>query len=574
MENNNNNNNASTTRKRKIRPISLADRREGKTPIALNFGVVQVIADIAGSNGITSVPNDDYSLHFQSKNCLLDDATSATPLGANWDAFFPAPRPLSHLMNPSRPASHIIDVGGHGNNCGLFAFALGMSLADEEKAIAASCYVTKEMVAPNSQEASLVGENLRSQLLDVLINDKDYKNLRLHSFIAMVLEQDEEADMQSFINSNKSFINELNDDIFTITNTINNDAFSIENLSILERDEAAMVVFMAFVSILENEQIALDNINVIMKELHQSRNRHLSEVAKIFVSAWALVGEDAGLPAARNALKDAVEAWFLGEIDQRLDSLKNERFEFQDYMNALMDMARCYKDAGFGTADLVHNAKSLYVRYRVKENWEMLYGNYIQYVQTNAPQLSADELGALANHRNVNLTIVFSDGQRYSSTVINPAATKVVLCNPSLVHWQVVKEAAMPQRWSPPTFFQPSFDNLYDDSSVYDVSSEFLHVNSESEESWVASDLYPPKSESQNSSSFFQFSPTDVIDFTYDDTSSNSIQGDNIIGESKAGSDLCPQKSGDQMDAVTTSSSEPSFYDTLSVGVPLVRRQQ
>jgi hypothetical protein len=96
-----------------------------------------------------------------------------------------------------------------------------------------------------------------------------------------------------------------------------------------------------------------------------------------------------------------------------------------------------FEDNATNRNKLIKNSIPYFLSLQLEENKNKIYSNYCHYLRKNPVMLTEGELGCLAKYWKIGLTISFNDGRTYESTVNNSEDLKIILCNPSLNHWQV-----------------------------------------------------------------------------------------------------------------------------------------
>lgn len=94
--------------------------------------------------------------------------------------------------------------------------------------------------------------------------------------------------------------------------------------------------------------------------------------------------------------------------------------------------------------DNIDNAREQLTRLKLHEQWSDIYDRYVACLRHQAVFLSIDELGILAQHWQVGLSVSFMGLQGaenyYSYGDDDPVDVQVMLCNPHQNHWMVLEE--------------------------------------------------------------------------------------------------------------------------------------
>lgn len=352
----------------------------------------------------------------------------------------------SQKKETSRQANNIsktINVSGHGNNCGLYALALGAVLASREMDPESlpDCLtdwdITPKTVSSHgdSDFLNLFGEHLRSELTDALQGDPEYRLSRQESFVQSCLDLalgDVPAkDMEAFVEGNVDFITRLTESF----NNCFSDMKEIQEFVMLEPASELVEELNQQV----REFFTLPNPRgsiAALLDMHTPREiLDLANTCRQFHLLWQDVSETDASIEIRKVIKEEAAQWFL----QRANQLISDRIKvgIVDWKEILPILGRCYQWM-IGGESILDNAKTLFIQSRVSSDWEGIFTRYLDYIRVNSVMLSADELGVLACKWNVGLTVRFPDRAPYQSFSKDQVFTlQITLANPTRDHWQV-----------------------------------------------------------------------------------------------------------------------------------------
>ena len=144
------------------------------------------------------------------------------------------------------------------------------------------------------------------------------------------------------------------------------------------------------------------------------------------VDTTTMPEEDTG-----GTIKSAMRAWFL----ERAAGFcrQTEEMEEQERRAILLRLGQCYVFMD-GGASVLDNARELYLRTLLADQWEEIYATAVNYIKTRRIMLSVDELRVLAKYWRVSLRV---NGETYG-TDEHDILFSVSLTNPSQNHWEVI----------------------------------------------------------------------------------------------------------------------------------------
>ena len=327
-----------------------------------------------------------------------------------------------------------------GNNCGLYALALAVSVevalnprVRPDTVPKTVLNITGRDVHQDADDKKLQELNilLRSWLAEALVADQDYKLGRLeNTIIPLILYDNASIDIEPFIKTNEKKRNALKIEVDRLLpKLIEEEArLQAEFHEIEWREEsqliAELVEDITHLSHDSDDMIELKNC-LEEKYLDGETLDDLFQFCYRFHSAWNNVNTTTG------TIKLAMREWFL-ERAARFCHQAEETEEQAQYAN-LLRLGQCYVFMD-GSPSVLDNARELYLRTLLKDTWDDLYTDAISYIETAGTQLSVDELRVLAKHWQVSLRV---DGYEYGADE-NDTLFSISLTNPALNHWQVI----------------------------------------------------------------------------------------------------------------------------------------
>jgi len=358
------------------------------------------------------------------------------------------------VVDLSIDPSHILNVSGSNNACGLFALALGTKLALEAQA---NSTVPKEVqeylntlqrqdLEETTEETAEIAKNLRQVLAHALLKNAVYKNSRLESFKALalkILQNEKVPDMEAFEESNLLFLEKLKNDF---------DALELSEESLKSR--------LPFLISEANEiKIRKPEIQIMSEKIMHIRNHSEgSSVSKSINEFLSGLGDPNTFRAILRLIKLyrlCVEALPSSGNGENRSELGTQFFNFCNRkLNTLMFASPralrgkaiyCYAShlkfdkTGKAAKDqsLDFNLfKQLYINFAIQEKeWDTCFVSYCNYLGNEDVFLTVDEIGNLAVEWNINLCVQQPNGQksyhgRQNTTMVN-------LVNRFNIHWQV-----------------------------------------------------------------------------------------------------------------------------------------
>lgn len=426
----------------------------------------------------------DITAGVASENCSSPDSTvnscvsNVITMPIQVQAFSKEKTSLSSINSNMISTSDILDVSGHGNNCGLFALALGIKLSlgmqqvafNHAKKLDFLLGISEQSLQQVTSETPEVSKLLRGALGEALLQDAEFKESRLENFIAtcvlyvkkgtkdnstaLLLDRNEgNADMEAFIRSNQSAMN-----------TVWNRWFEIKK--ILQQKESA-----SYINIIDNlgltswnitecykaiaqllPQLNKQNASVKIEQLLRSYDypqpdpiNYLLRLKKLFCTTWKKITIE-GTGEQRKIFNDILSQFFQKHYisllirESDIGEISNKLFIFASLESINFDAkGKIINNLSFN--DVLDTACSLLIRVEIKKTWENIYKDYVKYIKENPVMLTADELGCLATYWDIQLAVEFRHPivrtyKTYEQRVLN--APHVTLCNLTEDHWRVV----------------------------------------------------------------------------------------------------------------------------------------
>lgn len=374
------------------------------------------------------------------------------------------PTNFSTFSTPS-----ILNVSGHGNNCGLFALVLGIQMASRHQKIPLPkefAYLTdlrSEALRQYCAETPHIGPLLREALSKALTQDNNFKRKRSLTFISCASDYFEkqdfsklERDMEAFFEpkENKEVLNKI---LSIWLNVLPNlQSYHIEDfLPGIEQQKLSNNEISSFYQLIGklivdiDEQNGQSRINQLFKVDNPSKITSLVDLIRLRMLYR--------VANARDALQQSSQPSEMRLFDEFVTRFFTEAYQHQIMREGEIDYKRLYifavlegitfdQDCKISKVakreDILTTARSLFAERLIAPKWQQIYQSYCNYIKEGGVELNFDELGILARQWNIQLTVLCENGEQYKSfEMYNSSLLQVTLCNPSLHHWQVYLNA-------------------------------------------------------------------------------------------------------------------------------------
>jgi hypothetical protein len=389
----------------------------------------------------------------------------------------------SQASTPQVQISHptLINVAGQGNNCGLFALALGTQLALAAKPelvhrvpvpnfvreFPASFLITSNletMDLVSETRLSYFGSQLRRALATKLRDDVQYKSECYESFLIIcvqylkkdnsLLPQEMSALFQA--QTNKKFLLKLEAEWKKIQNELSFDGTTLNEYESLvaqaSLDEEEVTAFYCqLTELLQLEQTG--SVIEIFERLDQQKTEtyiDLIKKHKLYQIAWNRITFE-GNEQKRKCIAEDARRYLIHEAITIINS-QNPINEKSLKILSLLDQTDFTNEGNIhkiSTKVLIETSINYFAEFSLLHKWETVYSAYCQEIDESSVMLTSEELGELATCWGVQLTIDFQDPIRkpyQSFDQMNGEMLQVTLCNPVnlesrlQIHWQVVAD--------------------------------------------------------------------------------------------------------------------------------------
>lgn len=361
-------------------------------------------------------------------------------------------KPVPTTGDTFQVKGEIIDVPGFGNSCGLFALTLGLKLAVEYSGHTSDQWkevlnIDKKVLKnKGSHESVQVADRLlRQELVNAFKTSKHYSEFRRENFIDCCIRhirgKPYPQDMVAFVESNKTFLNELK-------KTYQQDSSQITPS---ECEEFKTFVKKAKVSISDivdlrakiNDQISSVNLESIRQLLENYCKEEpnllirIIKLKKLYAAAWSEINE--GNSEQKQLYHSYVNMVFHNYFMKALATSSNlmKDVKLFGFLQGVKFSSKGKFESHSPIDIIQEDVVSIFVSKTIQNKWLEIFNRYCDYVQNEQAMLSADELGCLAEYWGIRLDIRFNDANTYSN---HPGRTNLLcvkLCNPSQIHWQV-----------------------------------------------------------------------------------------------------------------------------------------
>jgi hypothetical protein len=420
----------------------------------------------------------------------------------------------SPFFSARKPTAEIINVSGFGNNCGLYALALGI-----KKFLAVNHAVssqTKEIfnamdelsLIRSTPLTETIGKELRQYLFNAVSLDEEFKTNRRENFIAYVVTQlagKEEIpmDMLAFHLANQHFFDSLKIQWVELLETLPEMSIVWNQVRELEKKCRAIKVtdeqiaklipqVKKHFSRIKLTHKAIENfINQIWVDLStQSLVEKIVSLRKIFsqINFAEILGEEIEQGQKNALFKEQLTRFVDDQIVRYLLAIVTEQ---EQYKRELICYALLSDYSLEGRIKVVrYDINKTICRYFVEQQlfdqYATIYNNYCTYLREQLVMLTADELGCLATYFGVRVTIKFPDGNHYqSSEQVN--LPQIILCNPTQDHWQVIVQTPVALRQSNLNMLADAALLTSNEEAAYDLAD--ITTESESTEDENSMDM-------------------------------------------------------------------------------------
>ncbi len=410
------------------------------------------------------------------ENGLVDFVTSVELNHSAKTTFNSKAKAIAHQSAKTRPLSgrnpdKLLNVSGQGNNCGLFALALGLKKALENKPQLRNTTRLPDFFdaidtvwlksGSDAKETIETGRKLRQEMAHVLLKDVQYKARRYQNVITVCREFLEDSpsapDMRAWLLVTCDYREDLKKAWLSISDALEKSYLTVEadyrrflDNSSLKLDDIARLREQFSKQIMDKpEQNVLNALLIPYQTAESDSVFALIQLKRLYRAAWRGVTIGTGLE--RNIVSDCMEAFFK---QKALAILQKEAILVPQNLLLLLSLVEKTNFdqngnlAGSGIAsqeEVLSGAAALFVEKDLSAHWNMIYQSYCEYIKTTTEMLSADELGCLARYWCIRLKIQFAYGEPYITDdgVDSEQLLQVTLCNPTQVHWNVVCETGV-----------------------------------------------------------------------------------------------------------------------------------
>lgn len=384
-----------------------------------------------------------------------------------------------------------IDVSGHGNNCGLFALSLGIKLALEKNPPLKSSlnkefieildkYSKEALQGRDSKTVVEVSNTLRNALAAALKEDIKFKNkqfMNFHRCATNVLEAvPNPAEVNSLVLPNSKILDELKQNWSGVIKLVNSniDAWNKEYKAIVEKSQA----YLSQDRIQNLRQELSDFISSAsdIKKLTELIDTYLSDIENIYNNEpmFSYVNLCLLFNIAHREGKEGQSGIKLGQkisnaLYRHIEWLILKKLHSKDLESKttfFLFLMACCEETHFQNTKtfvisehgkIISSMKALFAKFLLIRNKELMYQNYCEYLRKSKEKISADELGILAKHWHVQLTVKFNNNRVYNTHAAHQKELlQIILSNKSEEHWQVEYIEPSPA----PTGAQPHANNV------------------------------------------------------------------------------------------------------------------
>jgi acyl-coenzyme A synthetase/AMP-(fatty) acid ligase/thioesterase domain-containing protein len=376
-----------------------------------------------------------------------------------------------------------LNVSGHGNNCGLFALALGVKIALEQEPSKAAAYesltflknINFETLQHATHETNEVGKMLRVGLAAALAQDETYKAERIESFIECCFNYLIEADFAKLDRDMKGFYEPNRNQlvvIYTIWSTLvqgarnsssnddDNEPKTLdenaarEYLNAIESYNVTQSIESCYQKILlllqqTNQSNFLGKINELFSSLSLSDADpiiRLIKLRKIYCAAWDRVQLNQADEIRRQMFNEAMSNFFTRQcLQQFVGNIVDPANIAKLLKLALIETVTFDRNGALqkrpAFSDILSSCRSLFARLQVTTHWDELYQKYCNNLEIGSEMITVDELGCLAKYWKIQLLIECPDHSVFSTySKQDPQLLQVRLANLSGIHWEVEVE--------------------------------------------------------------------------------------------------------------------------------------
>jgi ankyrin repeat protein len=338
-----------------------------------------------------------------------------------------------------------IKVRGLGNDCGLFALAVGTSIALQKQPCELHAIpqfiqtIEKDDMVPYSTRAFLYSRLLRQEFLKSLRENGEYKEECKEKFVSLcrdeLKEKNSNENITYFVNANLHIIDFLTTEFQKLKDLFKDASrFSVVayNPSEVEKEDFKNMLLDMQDQTSEEMEVNLNN-----NWPRYSTLEKIQHYCYLLSTSWEQVFIDEAKTESEGLKGQILKEKITAHIAELMLLYLNGLPEFsENYLKAIYQFAQlnCFKH--MPGCDINEEISALHCKYRINQRWEEIYNNYLQHIENISPIPTADELGCLARAWKIKLEIDFDDIDCISSLSAFPRTVK--LKSFGLIHWEVV----------------------------------------------------------------------------------------------------------------------------------------